>query len=259
MFFISWGTTSRIRACGDRAEFCPGCLQPTRFTVKTLQTANHLYGIPLGYAEVARYGECSICGARIEPMFANDVAQVGTLSFESLLAKTNPRLTPERIEVLMGVAGEAEYRLEQALRYFLSKLDSIMKEECKHWGNYTQITLLCMLVVLPFVFGLGGVVVGIVCSVFAVTGMLLVRRLESAHRIARVIIPRLKAFLAAKGISFEEFEKNLKEKDFPYSKLKRHLASDRYDILRKESIYRTFVPDEVAHLFFKSRTQGGLT
>jgi hypothetical protein len=117
-FFVSWGTKSHIRALGDRAEFCPGCLQPTRFTVKRLQTANQMYGIPLGYSNGATFGECTICGARVEPMFDGALVSVGSLPYESLLDQANPRLTPQRIEVLLEVAGDAKMRVEQALRYF---------------------------------------------------------------------------------------------------------------------------------------------
>jgi hypothetical protein len=258
MFFVSWGTKSRVRSLGDRAEFCPGCLQPTRFTVKSLQMASHLYGIPLGYSNGTSFGECTICGARIEPMFDDALVPVGTLSYESLLGQTNPRLTPQRIEVLLDVAGDRKMRLEQSLRYFLAKQEAVLMKERGQLGGGTLFAILALLILVLCAFHGGGVVIGTACAAIAVAAVALAHSLGVRHRASRVILPNLKRFLPSQGVSFGELEQKLQGEKSMFSKLRRHLASNAYDAMRMDPASLPLVSDDVASLFFKPSKQASL-
>ena len=255
MFFMSWGTKTRVRSQGDRAEFCPGCLQPTRFTVKKLLSANHLYGIALGYSHNTMFGECNICGATIEPMFDHAVVPVGTLSYQSLLEKTNPRLTPERIEVLCDVGGDPESRVEQSLRYFLTKQDAVLKKEQKTLGGGSLFVLLASLVLVLCAFIAGGFYIGMACTILGIIVTGLVHRIGVHYRAAREIRPNLRRFLYSQRISFDELEQKLEANKFSFSKLKRHLTSGKYDAIRMESLRSSCVPDDIANLFLTSQAQ----
>lgn len=256
--FVTAGTKIRVRTVGDRAEFCPGCLQPTRFSVKTLQTASHLCGVALGYTNDTVYGECTVCGARIEPMFHEALVPTGTLSYESLLEQTNPRLTPERIAVLLDVAGDAPMRQEQSLHYFLAKQEALLVKEGGRFGGGVLFVFLTLLLVLFGAFHGCGVVAGMACAVVAVVTVFLAHRLEVRHRVARVIRPSLQRYLASQGISFDELEQALRSPGFQFPKLERHLASSPYDAMRMDSARSPVMPEDIACQLFRPRKQVGL-
>ncbi|MCE5267622.1 MAG: hypothetical protein LLG00_07035 [Planctomycetaceae bacterium] len=219
-----------------------------------MQSANQLYGIPLGYSNITSFGECSICGAHVEPMFDDALVPVGTLSFEALLAQTNPRLTRERIEVLLDVAGDTKARAHQAFRYFLSKQNAILSRERGLLCGGAVFTGFLLALPVLWAFHRGGITIGLACTVFAMALVILLQNWGVRRRAARSILPSLRRFLCSQGVSFDEFEERLGGKEFAFPKLRRHIASSAYDSLRMNPSRSISVPDDVASLFFRPQS-----
>ena len=94
--YVDKGLRTRVRRLGERADYCPGCLQLARFKVRSMDERPYLFVIPLeDWKEVSRASECTICGAVFNGI--KSYSKLHNASLEQLLAETNPGMTPEQI------------------------------------------------------------------------------------------------------------------------------------------------------------------
>lgn len=236
MFFIVWGTKVRVRPVGTRADYCPGCLHLSQFTMKSVQVSKHLYYIPLGYHEQSRIKECTICGGLFNADSNERCSACDDQSFETLLTETNPALTADKvaaIEAELDAKGGSEARRERALQYFLEKQNSVLTDARKQVGFLTFLTLVACLAPIICAFAEGGPTWGFAAMIMSVGMLLFVQRWDAHRQAAKVIKPRLVRFLGCKHFPFDDLERHCAGNGSKFSRLCRHFATGRYDDLRR--------------------------
>jgi hypothetical protein len=235
MMFFEAGHWGHLRLLGERADYCPGCLQLSRFTVRSIRECPHLYFIPLEESkEVERVSECDLCGAVIHGLRSYSTARGASL--QQLIAETNPSLNDERVarlEAELNAAGP-DARTEKALNWFLAQQERLLKKIRSGLGP------LALLVSLPLsLFALRAFVIGgprwgwptaIVAAVLGVS----IDRWDKERRAAKQIKPRLRAFLACKGLTLQELDRRFADDPSPFCQLRRHLRKRYYEDLRLE-------------------------
>lgn len=235
IFFILAGTKTRMVPLGDRAEYCPRCLHLSRFEVRSVQQAKHLYYVPLGYHEQGRIKECGVCGAELacDPTAAFVPDRLG---LDELLQRTNPGLTPERVaqvEAELDAEGGPEARLDRAVANFLRINEPLVKAAGRNVSLLTFLAGLGLLAVSVVAFTEAGPWVGLPVSVAAVALAVKIHRWETHRAAARKLGSRLRTFLACKGLSLAEFERRGAAAGLRTPSLQRHLRTAHYDELRQ--------------------------
>jgi hypothetical protein len=236
-FLVVWGTKIRARRLGDRADYCPGCLQVSRFTVQTVEESKHIYLVPLGYRERERLKQCALCGTIVRGRSDEPYLTDPQLPLRTLLGATNPGLTAERvaeIEARSERERDPQSRRDKSLVCFLRR----QTDELRHAFGKVDFPTAAIGIALALVcfatFFYAGPIWAASASVVSVWLGGRFHRSMSHHRAAQVILPRVLRFLAAQGIPFAEFEAGVRGKSPRDRRLLRHFARGPYDGLRMQ-------------------------
>lgn len=247
-FYNVYDIKVHIRDVGDRADYCPGCLQLSRFTFKTVEESTRICLVPLGYHEVDRVKECAICGTivrgRPDELYSTDPEA----PLERLVAMTNPGLTEERIATIEAELENADghqTRRQKSLECFLRRQAEAIANAT--WNGDLPTTIidialgsLCIAATI-FVRPVWWVPICLASAWIAWR----FRCAKGHRRAAKRILPRLSRFLAAYNMSFAQFEVGLRIESRESQRLLRHFTAAAYDDLRVQA-----TPPQKNELFF---------